>query len=335
MFSKGKPTGLTTKDITDIVPEIQILGHYFDIYKVPCVISSPLRTDKNPSLGLYSLDGHRIYYKDFSTKEYGDSFDLIAKYWGLSRDKVLEKINKEIILPNEKLKIGTLVEKTIKGKISYSKDVDLNVKVREWKQYDIDYWEQFGISLPWLKFSNTYPISHILVKKENKSYTINADKYAYVYVEFKDNTPTLKIYQPFSETFKWTNKHDGSVWDLWTKLPEKGDNLIITSSRKDALCIWENTGIPACSLQAESYLPKEHVVNILKNRFKNIFVLYDNDFDKPINYGDSYAEDLSRQFDLIKIKLPDELLIKDTSDLCKRDGREQVKKTINKLISNF
>ena len=122
---------------------------------------------------------------------------------------------------------------------------------------------------------------------------------------------------------------------MWLQLPAKGENLIITKSRKDALCIWENTGIPSCSLQAESYLPKEHVVNELKKRFKNVFVLYDNDFNKEVNVGRIAGSKLAEQFGLKQIELPDYLYIKDSSDLCKRDGRNKVKTTINNLIFNF
>ena len=335
MVSKGRTLNLTAEDITRVIPEVQILGYYLGIDRVPCVISSPLRTDRNPSFGLYSTDGKRIYYKDFSTKEWGDTFFLLSQMWKLDMGQTLNKIYEELVIHKKSKDLSVIVGEMVKGKVSYSKDVDLKVKVRDWKKHDIEYWEQFGISLPWLKFSNTYPISHMFVTKGDSKFTITSEKYAYVYVEFKDNIPSLKIYQPFSETYKWTNKHDGSVWDLWQQLPEKGDKLIITSSRKDALCIWENTGIPSCSLQAESYLPKEHVVNELKERFDKVYVLYDNDFSKEINYGDLYADDLSKQFGLIKLRLPDELKIKDTSDLCKRDGREKVKQVINKLISNF
>ena len=340
MISKGRTLNITTDDITSIIPEVQILGYYLGITRIPCVISSPLRIDKKPSFSLYSLDGKRIYYKDLSPKvpkelSWGDTFYLLSRMWKLDMGETLNKIYKELVLHKKSEDISVTMSETSKGKVSFSSEVDLQVKVREWKQHDIDYWEQFGISLPWLKFSNTYPISHIFITKKDSKYTINADKYAYVYVEFKDNITTLKIYQPFSENFKWTNKHDGSVWDLWLQLPAKGENLIITKSRKDALCIWENTGIPSCSLQAESYLPKEHVVNELKKRFKNVFVLYDNDFDKEVNVGRIAGSKLAEQFGLKQIELPDYLHIKDSSDLCKRDGRNKVKTTINNLIFNF
>ena len=145
---------------------------------------------------------------------------------------------------------------------------ELNVKIRKLKKYDIEFWESFGINEKWLNFGLIYPISHIFLHNDQVDYLFSADKYAYVYIEYKDNIPTFKIYQPYSNKTKWLNNHDKSVWDLWNKLPVEGDNLIITSSRKDALCIWANCNIPSTSLQAESYLPKQQVVKQLKERFK-------------------------------------------------------------------
>ncbi len=334
MFSKGKSSNINIEYITKIVSEAEILGYYLNINKVPCVINSPLRTDRNPSFGLFTTDGIKVYYKDFATGDWGGTFQLLGKLWNLGHNEVLTKIYDELIVGDRTVKKVNILEEEYKGKVNFSPEVNLKVKVREWKQHDIDFWEEYGISLEWLKFSRTYPISHVFIHNKKGKFRINADKYAYVYVEFKDGIPTLKIYQPFSEKFKWTSKHDGSVWDLWEQLPEEGEHLIITSSRKDALCIWENANIPSCSLQAESYLPKEHVVNQLKDRFKKVYVLYDNDFDSEKNPGDAHASNLAKHFNLIKLKIPNKLKVKDTSDLCKKYGRKAVYTTINKLIFN-
>lgn len=207
------------------------------------------------------------------------------------------------------------------------------VKVREWRDYDLDYWGKFGISLPWLKFAEVYPVSQVFITKGDKNFIIPADKYAYVYVEKKSGEVSLKVYQPLSTTHKWINKHDSSVWSLWNQLPKQGEYLIITSSLKDSLCIWENTGIPACSLQAESYLPKEHVVRKLKSRFKKIFVLYDNDFTKEVNYGRLYGAHIAKELGLIQIELPEALGAKDSSDLYSLRGKEVLVKTIKELVT--
>lgn len=332
MVSQGFPD-IDLDYILKNVGELNILSHYLGISKIPCIINSPLRIDNNPSFGLWINHEQRIYYTDLATKESGDIYTLFKKKWNLSFQEVLYKIYSEV--PIDKSNVVSNILNHHTNKRLYNNNVDLKCKVRDWKNYDLEYWEQYGISLKWLKFGDVYPISHIIVIKNNKTSIINADKYAYVYVERKDDTISLKIYQPFSQKFKWSNKHDSSVWDLWTKLPEKGDNLIITSSRKDALCVWENTNIPSISLQAESYLPKEHVLQQLKDRFNNIYVLYDNDFQSEINHGRELGKKLADSFNLKQLEIPEEYKSKDSSDLCKNHGRKMVKDLIPQLIKNY
>ena len=155
--------------------------------------------------------------------------------------------------------------------------------------------------------------------KDGITKIIPADKYAYAYIERKDGIVSIKIYQPFSDTMKWISKHDSSVWDLWTKLPESGERLIITSSRKDALCLWAN------------------VVNQLKQRFKNIYVLYDNDF-KAVekgeeNHGRVFGKHLSDMFGLIQIEIPEFYRSKDPSDLFRDWGKEVFRTVMQSLIA--
>ena len=129
------------------------------------------------------------------------------------------------------------------------------------------------------------------------------------------------------------SKHDSSVWDLWSQLPPTGDKLIITSSRKDALSIWANTGIPSTGLQGEGYLPKFHVVEQLKSRFKRVFILYDNDFDKEINFGRLQGASLAELFGLEQIEIPSDLLSKDSSDLYLNHGKQIQKQIITQLTT--
>ena len=332
----GFSQGLKTVDLETIlnsVRELDILSYYLGISNVPCIIKSPLRLDRHPSFGIYSRDGKKIYYHDFATKDRGSIFQLLMKLWNVDYNEMLQQIDKDLPkIPSCKNNISITKTTLNNSSKTYNKDTNLECKVRPWKDYDFEYWEQYGISEKWLKFGDIYPISHLILTKNGNRFSIPAEKYAYAYVERKDGNISLKIYQPYSTNFKWSNKHDGSVWDLWTKLPEKGEHLIITSSRKDALCIWENTGIPAISLQAESYLPKQHVVQQLKDRFKYIYVLYDNDFQSDENHGRILGEMMANEFNLIQIEIPIKYRSKDTSDLCKNYGRQQVKEVIFQLI---
>lgn len=325
-FSSGN-TSITLNDILSKVSEADILYHYFNVSNIPCVISSPLRVDKDPSFGIYTLDGNKIYWKDLSKNISGGLWDMLGEYWGVNYKEVLNKVWKD--LPN----ITTTYAKSSKmGKpqsiSNYTEETDLQCKVREWKHYDIEYWESYGISLNWLKYADIYPISHKIVIKGDNKFIFVADKYAYAYVERKDNKVTLKIYQPFNKKFKWSNKHDRSVISLWTKIPEYGDKLIICSSMKDALCVWSNTGIPCIAIQGEGYTISDTAISELKKRYKDVYILLDND-----EAGILDARKLSQSTGFTNLVLPD-YGAKDCSDLFKLlNNVNEFKQVILSLIN--
>ena len=131
---------------------------------------------------------------------------------------------------------------------------------------------------------------------------------------------------------KWLSKHDASVWDLWKQAflfaeKKSDDTVIITSSRKDAMCLWYNLGVPAMSLQGEGYLPKPQVMQQVLDRFKHVYLWYDNDFKhKEDNPGQDNAKKLIELYPTIKnICIPSELQCKDPSDLVKNKGIKELK----------
>lgn len=310
-FGNGEHS-LTINDILTRTTELDILNHYFNVSELPIIIHSPLRQDNRPSFGLYTLDGNKIYYTDLATKDRGGLFDLLMKYWGVSYKELLKRLWED--LPNFSItdvKINNIKNKTCKT--LKTRDIDLQCKVREWKDHDLEYWNSFGISLEWLKFADIYPISHKIVIREGQKYTFGADKYAYAYVERKEGKVTLKIYQPFNTYgYKWSNRHDRSVISLWTKVPEFGEQICICSSMKDALCLWANTGIPSLAIQGEGYNISDTAINELKRRYKNIYILLDND-----EAGLQDARKLSESTGFINVVLPKINNAKDVSDLYK------------------
>lgn len=332
MFSKGYSDKFL-KDFESSVTDRHVLSYYLHVDSVPCLISAPYRNDKHPSLSIYESNG-KIRFRDFATGYSGGMVDLLMRMWNCSFARCSSMIANDLEGIKSSIPSTVINNDGIATNQCHQKKVDIKVKIREWRKYDLEYWESYGISKEWLEFGEIYPISRIFYISDNGTSDYPAEKYAYVYIERKDGIVTYKIYQPKSVVRKWINKHDSSVWDLWTKLPERGERLIITSSRKDALCIWENTGIPSVSLQGEGYVPKEHVINELKSRFSYVFILYDNDFSSEENHGRMFATELSQKFNLIMIEIPDEYKSKDTSDLCLNHGRETVNKVITGLVED-
>lgn len=308
MISKGRES----EEYIDIshLREADIAVYYLGVKSIPCLIKSPLREDKKPSFSLFSNNGEEIGFYDYSTREHGSIYDLLMRMWNCSFVEMKRRIRNDL----GEFKSNILIGKGCYAQsipIRTSSEIDIQCKVREWRDYDLKYWNSYGISLEWLKYADVYPISHKIIIKNNKSYVFLADKYAYAYAEFKEGKTTLKIYQPYNKKgFKWANRHDRSVISLWTKVPETGDKICICSSLKDALCLWANIGIPSLALQGEGYKISDTAISELKRRYRQIYILLDND-----DAGLQDAIKLAESTGFTNIVLPKEYGVKDISDL--------------------
>lgn len=319
-------SSISKTEVFSCVSESQVLTAVFpQITSIPCLICSPIRADKKPSFGIYMSNGGHIYYKDFASGERGSLLDLLCKHWQCNLNQALDKISqlfiekKGITIKPKQIKILTRKESASASKIQ--------VTVRPWHDYDYAYWESYGVQKKWLRYAEIYPISHKIVTKEGKKYIFPADKYAYVFVNRKEGNLSLKIYQPFNKNgYKWCSKADKSVIDLWTKIPEFGDKVVIASSLKDALCLSCNIGIPALALQGEGYNMSTTAINELKRRYKKVFISFDT--DAP---GREDAIKLANETGFINI-VPDLKDCKDYSDAFKAYGKEWFVETVKPLF---
>ena len=337
MIDKSNRSYLSIQREDVLLTDADIIKRYLGLDKLPCVVSSPLREDDhNPSFSLFERDG-TVFWKDFGTGQAGTAVMLLARLWCVSYKEALLKIKLDTQARVPKFDLI----RRYRGKIHIVSNSSIKVKVREWKDWDTEFWKSFGISQKMCTWCNVYPISHSLFTKKDengkeRTITIPMDKHAYAYFEWKDGKESIKLYQPFSQTMKWLSKHDASVWDLWKQAfkwaDKKSDKcLIITSSRKDAMCLWETLGVPSMSLQGEGYLPKSQVMEQVLNRFKTVYLWYDNDFKhKDGNPGQDNAKKLIELYPSLKnICIPSEYQCKDPSDLVKSKGVKALKEVWN------
>lgn len=319
-----------------LLSDEDIIRRYIGIDKFPCQMQSPLRDDDvHPSFSMIKKDGI-IIWKDFGTGDAGNAVLLMARLWNVTYAEALLKIKLDT---ENKIPRISLIRK-YNGKLHLTGNSSIQIKVREWKDYDREFWQSFGIPQDFATWCNVFPISHAFFTKERDgkkvTFTVPMDKYAYAYVEWKDDKESIKLYQPYSQKMKWLSKHDSSVWDLWKQAfkwaNEKSDEqLIITSSRKDAMCLWYNLGVPAMSLQGEGYLPKPQVMQQVLNRFKHVYIWYDNDFKHTTdNPGQDNAKKLVALYPtLVNICIPTAYQCKDPSDLYKAFGKQALKQIWN------
>lgn len=316
--------------------EAKVVSKVFpEIDAIPCRISSPFRVDEHPSFSIFMGDNNHIYYKDFGdSNEKGSLLDLLCKYWKCTFNQCLDKIL-EIMADEEGNDVEVKSTKQIKTltRKEANEASKIQVAVRPWRDYDYEYWASYGVNKKLLKWANIHPISHKIVTKGGKRYIFPADKLAYAMCEYKDGKLSLKIYQPLNKKgFKWCSKMDSSVWGLWTKVPQTGDNLIIGSSVKDCLNVISQLGIPAICMQGEGYWPKPQIMEELKSRYKRIIVFFDNDYTSEKNPGRTDSIKLTSEFGLERVEIPAEYEAKDPSDAYKKYGKEKYLEIMHSIL---
>ena len=301
-------------------------------------LHSPLREDPNPSFGFFIGDDNEVCFKDFVLGS-GDFIKFVQIKFNIGFIEAMSKIIVDFNIQDNFAykKFNNVVNNKSYDKqdrnnlIKTKHNIRLNKRTRKWELHDIKFWSNFGIGKETLNIYNVKPIDFIFINDK----IIKADKYSYCFTEFKDGIETFKIYQPFSNMFKWLNNHDYSTWQGWNQLPQTGHQLIITKSLKDVMAITEVFGMPTISLQAESVEPKEHIINELKNRFTKIYLLYDNDFDKEQNWGQLFAKKLADKFDIENVFIPSIYESKDFSDLVKNYNKEHAIDVLTQEIDNI
>lgn len=331
----GSKQLITKELILKELDDYTIFRHYCGEFEIHRAFISPLRKENSPSFGIFLGENNELCFNDFKLGG-GDFVKLVELLFGLTYFEALSKIAYDFNLENDYACKPLRINKGKKEIKRYDKEEALSKvskfrlgkKARSWKIADFKFWKQFGITYVTLKKFNVQPVEYLFINDK----IISTDKYAYCFIEQKDNAETYKIYQPLNKDFKWINNHNDSVWQGWTQLPKTGEKLIITKSLKDVMSIYECTGIPAISLQAENVKPKEKIIEELKSRFENIYILYDNDFDSDVNWGRQFSTKLAAKLNLPRIEIKSILKSKDFSDLVKKHGVKVAKEQLRNLI---
>lgn len=327
---------VTKEDLLKHVSPLNIFNFYSNKQlQIRNLTLSPLRKEKNPSFSLFVKNGE-ILFKDFVLGG-GDCIKFVQMMFSLNYMDALSKIVIDFNLKSHFLykEINNVTKNKNFKEVNEEKIIEefdetyLNIRRRKWQKHDLEFWSNFGITYKTLKHYKVVPISYIFL---NDTIT-KADKFAYAFIEKKDDKLTFKIYQPFNKKIKWLTNHDESIWQGWNQLDKTGYNLIITKSLKDIMTISSVTGINSTALQNENIIPKQHIIDDLKSRFGNIYIFYDNDFNSSTNWGRKFGKKLSKLIEIQQIEIPSKYKSKDISDFVKKYGLDKARTLINNLIN--
>ena len=282
--------------------------------KLGKAFKSPLRdNDRHPSAFIIFYKGD-LLFKDFGRRSYR-AIDFVMAYYKLDYRGALEKINYDF-----NLKLGNIdyvftphdpyiehPEDDLKEKTSSI----IQIKKREFNDKDKEYWGQYSIQQSTLSSFNVYALSNFTIN--DHLYFADPLCYSYDYY-WEDNIFRRKIYQPLSY-YKWFS-NGGAIVQGEGMLPKEGDLLIITSSLKDVMALYEMGYIAIAPTSETSFVPDNYFLKQNK-RFKRIILFMDSD-----KTGIEANKRLSDRWSLRYIIIPEGYKSKDISDMIKNYGKE-------------
>lgn len=308
---------ITKKEILNKIDEYNIYAFYLNRpFKVGEPFSSPFRTDKNPSFGIFRANNGNLLFKDLGTGESGDCFKFVKI---LKNKKTIEQtildIYFDILLTNKNPELPIKEEKKEK--------YDIQIHKGKFADYDLKYWSQYNITEKILKLFEVYKAYKVYHNNEIIRYhRKNNPIYAY-----KINQ-SYRIYMPLSpeRRYKWLGNLTNEDLGGYKQLPKKGDILIISKALKDVM-LWYSLGYPAVCPQSEGTLISEEYMNDLKSRFNKIIIWYDND-----EAGINFAKKMQEKYVIPYRIIPTSYKEKDLTDFCATYGIEKTEKLIKNIL---
>lgn len=322
------PKELTKELIESKISQETLISNYYGVPIKKGLFCAKHRTDSHPTCCYYKRNG-RIYIKDFGSDYHGDWIYVVKQKFNCNYYDALAiaandfDIQKIPHLNKNKVKISN-------ESLSENQQSIIRVEIRDFQQYELDWWNKFGISLQTLKKFRVFSCKNIWINDHIIHLETNNQLVFGYYGGIKDGIEQWKLYWPNNKKYKWLSNRDSSQLQGARMLPKSGgDLIIIQKSLKDVMLLYE-FGIPSVAPNSENVFLSDEKLMKLKSKFKRIIVWYDN--DAP---GKAYLEKIKKEHpELDYFYIPEDFKEKDFSDFYKKYGKDEATKFLNKYILN-
>lgn len=289
---------------------------------------SPFRSDKKVTCGFYKSKSGILYLHDFATNEHTNCFSVVMKLFNCNYYDALKLIAQDFGLIE-----GTTTRKsaiTIVPEIKESETSKIQVEIKDYSKEELEWWEQFGITLKLLKKYHVYSIKNVFLNGNLTS--ISSQKspiYGYYFGKDKNHEEKWKIYFPMRTNYRFMNNVSKKVLQGYKQLPKEGELLVITKSMKDCIAL-NRFGIAACAPNSETLFISDKQLEEFKGRFKHILTVYDN--DRP---GLHNMWLIRKQHPELNYYFLPKNLAKDFTDSIKLVGIEQIEKYVKQFLKEY
>lgn len=303
------------------------MEYYLGIPVKKGLYKSPLRPDNSPTCSFYRNKSGELIFKDFRGDFYGNFISVVMFLYNCGYHRALEIIAQDFGLIARDGIIRTRTIKESKHKFIDSGPANIRVEIQEFKDYELKWWNDFGVTKEILKRFHVYSCKSVFL---NGNYFATSEKHNLIFGYYggkKDNLELWRIYFPKRKNYRFITNWEAKKIQGFKQLPKKGKLLVITKSMKDVMCL-SSFGIPAIAPNSEHLFISDSVLSELKSRFSLIIVLYDNDLA-----GLENMQKIKKEHpELIYTWIPRRFEAKDISDFHKKYGKDKTKRTIKEYL---
>ena len=312
------PIKVTKELLLSKYPEETYMEYYLGIKVRKGLFISPLRKDNHPTCSFYRNKSGTLIFKDFSGEFYGDFVKVVMTKYNCKYYKALQIIANDFgIVKTPNLPKSKGIINKHPEKFESKEDTIIQVEVQDFTEKEISWWEKFGINKSILKKFNVYSCKNVFLNGKVIASTMEKNP-IFGYYGFKhDGIELWRIYFPKRKNYRFLSNWKANKIQGYLQLPKEGKLLVITKSMKDVMCLY-SMGITAIAPNSENLFIQDNVLNDLKNRFKYIVVLYDN--DRPGLYN--LAKIRKSHPELNYVFIPLKYGAKDISDFYKKYKRK-------------
>ncbi len=270
---------ITKKYILDTVGEVAIFMRYLNLPHIRDeeMICNPLRADKNPTAS-FKWVNDRIQFRDWSETFSRDCFNvaqLVTRKRTFYDTLIQIAVDFNLVNGAEYTNFVPInVDEQLAEIRKHSEKKEIKVVVKDWHRVDLEFWKQIGVTKEFLKKFNVFSIGEAYIDGE-LIYRWNRTDIGFA---FYFGNGDFKLYFPNRKKGNMKFVHNNAnLLQGYNQLPETGDHCVITKSFKDVIAFRMTDIISVAPMSEVIPIGIDQYLD-LKDRFKNLFVLYDNDW---------------------------------------------------------
>lgn len=304
------------------------MTYYLGIPVKKGLFKSPLRSDNHVTCSFFRGKSGNLYFKDFASGKcltfegvvmekyncnYHTALKIIAKDFGYTKDSPVKKIAVKI-----------------QPKFEEEKQTFIQIEAKEFSEPELKWWGSFGITKDILYRFKVYSCSTVFLNRNIYAQSAQHSPIYGYYFGKKENIEQWRIYMPKRKEFRFIGNVSTKTIQGYKQLAKTGKLVVITKSMKDVMCLY-SLGISAIAPNSETQFVSDKVLEELKQRFKYIVLLYDNDLT-----GVRFTNKIRKQHpELIVSMIPRSTGAKDISDYYYIYGRKNTQEFITNYIKKL